>query len=102
MPAGYTPLAIELEPLDGLASGPAELAAARPCRVAGLAEAFVVYAGTVRGALPFAIVGPQGDTRLGVRVRYQACSSTICYPPSAVWLGLPLRGLPLLRDERRV
>lgn len=98
VPDGFTPLAVDLEPLEGLVSGPVELPAPRPFRVEGFDEDFVVHEGTVGATLPLAILGPNGDVTLGVRVRYQACSATICYPPSELRLELPLRGLELLRD----
>lgn len=98
VPEGYTPLTVEVAPREGLVVGPAELPAARPFRIAGLDESFVVYDGTVRASLPLSILGNHGAVTLTARVRYQACSATQCYPPAEVALELPIEGLDLTRE----
>jgi hypothetical protein len=96
-PPGYTSLGIELVPFDGCVAAPATLPAGRPFRIEDLDEDFLVYDGQVEAAIPFRLERNQGDISLDVRVRYQACSDTVCHPPDELQLQLPLRGLDVLR-----
>lgn len=95
VPAGYTGLHAELEPVEGLTAWPAAAPAGRPLAVAGLPEELPVLEGVVTLHLPFRLSGAAfladghrrpdpgepGPVELTVGVRYQACSDTECLPP---------------------
>ncbi|MBI3979130.1 MAG: redoxin domain-containing protein [Chloroflexi bacterium] len=98
VPDGYTPLTVAIDPLEALEAGPVELPAPRPFQVEGLDEQFLVYEGTVRGSIPVVLFQNLGDVTLTLRVRYQACSESLCYPPTEVTLPLLLTGLENIRD----
>ncbi len=93
IPDGYTPLSVEVEPLESLEIGPPDWPAPRPFRVAGLDESFVVHEGTLQTTLPLVPTRNLGRLTLTVRVRYQACSADECYPPDEIALRLELDGL---------
>jgi hypothetical protein len=101
-PEGLTPLTVGVEPLETLEVGPVELPEPHLLemkgRVLGSDESTFVYEGTVRGALALALLKNLGEVNIALRVRYQACSDTVCFPPSEVALSLPLVGLDNLRD----
>lgn len=97
-PEGYTPLAVTIEPFEGLAAQPAQAPAPRPFRVEGLDEHFRVHDGTVDVVVPFGIDGNAGDLTIGVTVDYQACTAIECFPPSRLRLELPLSVQDLIRD----
>ncbi len=98
VPEGYTPLSVEIDPLETLEAGLLELPEPRLFRIEGLAESFHIHEGTLRGALPFTLLKNLGDVTLSLRVRYQACSDVACFPPREVSLQLPLTGLDNIRD----
>jgi hypothetical protein len=98
IPEGYTPLEVEIDPLETLEAGPLELPEPRPFRVEGLDEEFFVYEGSVRGARTLLLTKNLGEVTLGVKVHYQACSDVACFPPGEVSLQLPLKGLDNIRD----
>ncbi len=88
---GYTGLAVELHSApDGVQPGPIAWPAARPFRIEGLDESFVVYEGMVTIALPleFTIPRNSGAARIDIGIRFQACNATECLPPSAIPLAL--------------
>lgn len=97
-PEGFTPLTVALAPRDGLSVWPLVTPPPQPFRVAGLEESFLVYEGACRVSLPFSIDVAAGDMTLEVRVRYQACSATECFPPATLTLTLPLTGEDLIRE----
>ncbi len=97
-PEGFTPLTVEIAPRDGLSVWPLAAPTPQPFRVAGLEETFLVHEGTFRVSLPFSIDVATGAVTLGVRVQYQACSATECYPPDVLTLALPLAGEDLIRE----
>lgn len=98
IPEGYTPLTIEIEPLDGMELGPVQLPEPQPFRVEGLDEEFRVYQGTVRGSLPVVLTKNLGEVALKLRLRYQACGENFCNPPGEAVAELYLTGLDLIRD----
>ena len=98
IPEGYTPLAVEVEPLEGMETGEPELPEPHPFQVEGLDEQFFVYEGTVRGALPLALTKNLGDVTLGVTLSYQACSEVLCYPPAELAAELPITGIDVIRE----
>lgn len=97
-PAGFTPLMVELAPREGLSIWPLVAPTAHPFQVAGLDETFLVYQGSFRVALPFSL-DVAGDTvTLDIRVQYQACSATECYPANVLTLALHIEGEDLIHD----
>jgi hypothetical protein len=98
VPPGYEALSVQIEPLDGLECGELVLPEGQPFSIDGLDEAFVVYAGTVEGTLPFMLTRNLGATRVGVRVSYQACTEVECFPPTNDAQHVALNGLDLIRD----
>jgi hypothetical protein len=65
----------------------------------GLDETFLVHEGTIRAVVPLQIASNLGVIALGVDIRYQACTDSICYPPQALHLELALTGLDNVRPE---
>ena len=98
LPQGFPPLLLEVEPLDGLEAGQPTLPAAQPFTVAGLDEHFVVYEDSVRAMIPLRFTKNLGATVITLRIEYQACSPTVCFPPATVRVDVPLNGLDLIRD----
>jgi len=90
IPDGYTPLTVEVAPIDGLVVGVTEAPAPTPLQVAGLDERFVVYDGAVKLTVPLTFGQAAGDLTLEVVVRYQACSATDCQPPGEIRFALPV------------
>lgn len=91
-PSGFTPLQLDLVGFDALVAGSAPLPEGRPLTVEGLDEEFLVYEGRLQTAISFRIEHNQGPVDLELRVRYQACSETVCHPPGKLRLRLPLQG----------
>ncbi len=95
--AGYQPLEITItsEP-SGARVGAFPWPPTSTFRVAGIAEAFAAYEGSIRVAIPVELVIPRGtgDIRLAVEVRSQACSATECLPPSSVVTTLTIPEAP--------
>ena len=71
---------------------------ARPYTVAGLDEYFVVYEDSIRAMIPLRFTKNLGATVITVRIEYQACTPTVCFPPAALRVDVPLTGLDLIRD----
>ena len=84
-PADYIPLSVEVTG-DGAVVGETEAPEPVAFTLEELKEALRVYEGALQVAVPFEFViergEPMGDRMIGVRVRYQACTETTCYPPS--------------------
>ncbi len=97
-PAGYTPLAVEIAPIDGLVLRPATWPDPRPFRIAGRTDDFWGHGGVIRGTLPLAFTAPPGagDQILKVTVRYQACSELLCRPSATIGLELPVKETALV------
>jgi hypothetical protein len=53
---------------------------------------------TVRGALPVVLTKNLGEVTLSVRLRYQACSDILCYPPAELAVELPVTGIDVIRE----
>jgi peroxiredoxin len=98
-PDGMVPLGVELEALEGLKVGAVDLPSARPMEVAG--EQALVYTGEVAAVVPIKMEANLGEIQLKLRVHYQACTDSLCYPPASLQLELPLQGLDNLRPEPR-
>ena len=97
IPDGYTPLSVEVAPMEGLTVGEPEWPPPHPFRIDGLDEQFMVYEGAVALALPITFgTRDAGDLTLHITVRYQACSSTDCLMPASVALELPVRAAALV------
>lgn len=99
VPDGYTPLEVEIDPLESLEVAAPRWPEPRPFRVAGLDERFVVHEGAMRGTVPLFLTRNLGHVELVARLRYQACSADECYPPGEVVLRLPLEGLENVHDR---
>ena len=98
VPDGYVPLRLEVEQLESLHVEPSRLPAPHPFRVDGLDEAFVVFEGSLGTVIPCMFTSNLGSTVLSLRVSYQECTQSTCYPAAEVRLELPLEGLDLIRD----
>ncbi|HEX9015723.1 MAG TPA: protein-disulfide reductase DsbD N-terminal domain-containing protein [Chloroflexota bacterium] len=98
VPEGYTPLAVEVEPLEGMELGPLKLPEPRPFRVEGLDEQFYVYEGTVHGSMPIVLTKNLGEVTLRTKTQYQACTDALCYPPDVLVAELRLTGVDVIRD----
>ena len=98
VPDGFTPLMLQVEPLDGLEVGPPALPAAQPFTVAGLDEHFVVYEDSIRAMIPLRFTKNLGSTAVTLRMEYQACTPTVCFRPTTLRVDLTLNGLDLIRD----
>ncbi len=97
-PEGFIPLTVEIAPLEGLSVWPLVAPEPAPFQVEGLDETFLVYEDQFRLSLPFSIDQAAGDVRLDIRVGYQACTATECFPPGTLSLTLDLTGEALIRD----
>jgi peroxiredoxin len=97
-PEGYIPLTVEIAPFEGLSVWPLAAPEPQPFQVEGLDETFLVYEGQFRVSLPFSIDQAAGDVSLDIRVGYQACTATECFPPDVLSLTLDLAGEALIRD----
>ena len=98
IPRDYTPLSVDVTPIEGLELGPIRWPLPHPFTVEGLRETFHVHEGTVRGVLPFMFTAPPGagDQILLATVRYQACSASTCLPPAVIQLAIPVREVALV------
>ena len=96
VPDGYTALVLNITPASGLEVGTAIWPEPHPFTVEGLSEQFLVYEGTVRGALPvtFAYAPGSGAHVVHAGLRYQACSATECLPPEELHFELAMPELP--------
>jgi hypothetical protein len=72
--------------------------AARPFRVTGLDESFVVHEGRIEVVVPFSIDAATGNVTVVANIDYQACSDVECFPPARLRFELPLAGVDLIRD----
>jgi peroxiredoxin len=97
-PDGYTPLRIDVEPLDGLTVGEPELPTPQRFNIEGVDEDLLVYAGDVRCTVPLLLTKNLGSTQLDVRLTFQSCTATVCLPPASKTVTLHLEGLDLIRD----
>ncbi|MBI5948172.1 MAG: redoxin domain-containing protein [Chloroflexi bacterium] len=97
IPDGYHPLEVELEPIERVLPGPPRFPETKPFRIDGLDEAFHVYEGKVRVQVPVTFMLVDGGTLdAGVRVSFQACTTTECLAPQSLRLVLPIAEQPLV------
>jgi peroxiredoxin len=97
VPEGFTPLDVEVAPIETMTVEPAELPPTHPWKMEGLDEEYHVYEGTVTATVPVHIDSLREQVSLEVRVRYQACTDSVCYPPEEVTLELPVNAEDLFR-----
>jgi peroxiredoxin len=95
--ASFTPLTVEVAPIENLVVDPIATPESRPLHVEGFAEEFLVHEGKIAVTVPVHIDANQGDVDLTITVRYQTCTDTTCYPPSALTVALPVRAVDLVR-----
>ena len=90
-PADYVPLCVELS-ADGAEVGQAVWPEPHRLRVEGLNEELWVYDGSVRVDVPFEFIiqrgEPMGDREVTVKVRWQVCDASTCWPPEQASLRL--------------
>jgi peroxiredoxin len=98
VPEGYTSLCLRVDRIDELTVDPPELPDAQPFMVDGLDERLLVYEGSVEATIPLRITKNLGATQLRLRVAYQTCTQTTCFPPSEQQVLISLEGLDLIRD----
>ena len=95
--AEYTPLSVDVV-ADRAVIGQAEAPVAAPFKLEGLDDELFVYEGVVRIKVPLEFVMDRGevmgDRAVGIRVRYQTCSETTCYPPSEETFALTVSARP--------
>jgi len=98
---GYTPLSVDVAPIQGMERGAIRWPAPRSFTIDGLQEEFWVHEGTIRGSLPltFTAAPGAGDHLLHATVAYQACSRVACLPPSALHLKFPVKEVALVDRE---
>ncbi|HEX2710681.1 MAG TPA: protein-disulfide reductase DsbD N-terminal domain-containing protein [Candidatus Acidoferrales bacterium] len=96
VPEGYTPLTLEVTPVQGLEVGKVTWPDPHPFRIEGLEDQFFVLEGTVRSTVPltFAFSPGAGTQTVRAVIRYQACSTTECLPPGEVRFELLVPELP--------
>ncbi len=94
----YTPLRLQVEPLDGLDVGQPVLPAPRPYTVEGLDEQLLVYESSIGTTIPLRFTKNLGPTIVALQVEYQACTPTVCFPPATLRIEVALNGLDLIRD----
>jgi peroxiredoxin len=98
VPDDYAPLQIAVEPMEDLTIGAVEMPDRRPFHVMGVDEELMVYEGSARATVPLLITKNLGSTPLQVRIAYQSCTETLCFPPRSANLTLTIEGLDLIRD----
>jgi DsbC/DsbD-like thiol-disulfide interchange protein len=101
IPEGYIPLTIAVAPLAGMVVGEPTWPAPQQYRVAGLAEEFFVYEGTIKVSLPVTLTEEGGDQTLQVTVHYQACRESECFAPQTLRLALPVQAADHIGRPRR-
>jgi len=101
LPAGYTATSIEFE---GPAVTRQDIAWPEPEMVEFpvLKETLPVYSGSfeIQGTLLLKFPLPEGELTLPGRLRFQACSQTICEPPQTITFHLPLTLQHFVISER--
>ena len=98
VPDAYTPLSLQVEPLDGLDVGQPVLPTPQPYVVEGLEEQLRVHEGAIRTTIPLRFTKNLGATVVALQVEYQACTPTVCFPPAVLRVEVALNGLDLIRD----
>ena len=93
IPDGYTPLSVTVDHIDGVTVGSLVVPEPQPFSVEGLDEQFVVHEGRVRAVVPLTFVEGAEDQTVRATIRYQACSTTTCQPPTAHTVTLPVQVL---------
>ena len=101
IPAGYIPLSVAVDPLEGLEVGAPEFPTPHLYRIEGLEEEFMVYEQRVAVSVPLTFTKEGEDLTLHVTIRYQACSEGDCFPPQTVHLQLPVKAADLIEWSRR-
>ena len=96
IPKGYTPLAVDVTPEEGLSAGAPEYPPVRPFRVEGLDDEFNVYEGTLHLLIPFAfnVAAETGARTLKLSISWQACSDSECLVPAMRLIEIVLEEAP--------
>lgn len=95
LPAGYTPVALELEESEDLALVEVVYPPAEPLHFALLGETLPAYSGslTIKAHCIGGKEDKEGPVVVRGQLRYQACDESECYLPQAISFELPLRFL---------
>jgi DsbC/DsbD-like thiol-disulfide interchange protein len=101
LPAGYTPLTIDVAPIAGMVVGEPIWPPPQPYHVELLDEEVPIYEGKVTVSVPVTLTEEGDDQTLQVTVRYQACSAADCLLPSTVKLQVPLQAADHVERPRR-
>ena len=98
VPEGFIPLAVEIEPIEGLQIGEPQWPAPHRFVLEGLDEEFWVYEGTVRGSVPLTFTAQPGagDQVIRATVSFQACTETYCLEPAKLRFELPIEEIALV------
>ncbi len=101
-PENYQPLTVTVETSERVLAEEPRYPPATPFQVEGLDDAFVVYTGAVRVAVPvtFMIVDG-GDQPVTVRARYQTCSETECFFIEEREVAVTIPEVPLVERPGR-
>ncbi|MPZ60921.1 MAG: hypothetical protein GEU93_06425 [Propionibacteriales bacterium] len=114
VPDGFVPLSVVVPGHEALLGGSARVPNGTPHAVEGLGERFFVVTDQVDLTVPVKLAGrgfeldgqqraeprPEGAATIPVVIRYQACTSTECFPPQELQLELGLTEEDVLRPER--
>jgi cytochrome c553 len=109
----YKPVALELEPTPGAKLRPVRYPQSKVLLLPAINEKVPVFEGTFQITQDITITnrggafverlqkGPASGTELTVngKLRYQACSSTTCYPPTAVPVSWKIKVMPIILRE---
>ncbi len=110
---GYKPVALELEPTPGTKLRPVHYPQAKVLLLPAIQEKVPVFEGTFRITQDITVTnyggafidqiqnGPASGTELTLngKLRYQACSRKICYPPTAVPVSWKFKVMPIMMRD---
>ena len=99
----YVPVAVEVDPADGLYVGDAEWPKGHTFSLAGAPDGLLVHEGSLRGAVPLRFFSNSGHGDLTVtgRVHLQVCTDTMCDVPGTIEFALPISEGRLVRPPPR-
>ena len=87
------PLQLEIEPRDGLRTGDPTYPPGQPHRLEGTDADLLIYEGTFEVLMPIMaeVSAVPGEYVLDGSLRYQACDSRSCLPPTSVPVEIAVR-----------
>ena len=89
---GVVPVTVDIEPIEGTEIGTIDWPAPHALRLAGMDETVWAYDGRLQLTVPLTFTGAPGagDRRIAGAVRYQACSESVCLPPTTIPIEITL------------